>query len=56
MVVSKKIQALIVTGAEADKIQQVAVSEGMRTLTQAGIDMARRGEISLQEAWRVRSE
>jgi type IV pilus assembly protein PilB len=56
MVVSNKIQDLIHSGAEADKIQQIAISEGMRTLTQAGIDMARRGEISLQEAWRVRSE
>ena len=56
MVVSEQIQDLIVPGAEADKIQQIAIAEGMRPLTQAGIDMARRGEISLQEAWRVRSE
>jgi len=56
MVVSEQIQALIVPGAEADKIQRIAIAEGMRPLTQAGIDMARRGEISLQEAWRVRSE
>ncbi len=56
MVVSDQIQELIVPGAEADKIQRIAIAEGMRPLTQAGIDMARRGEISLQEAWRVRSE
>ena len=56
MVVSKGIQELIVKGAEADKIHQLAVSEGMRPLTQAAIDLARKGEISLQEAWRVRSE
>ena len=56
MVVSEQIQELIVPGAEADKIQRIAIAEGMRPLTQAGIDMARRGEISLQEAWRVRSE
>lgn len=56
MVVSDKIQELIVPGAEADKIHRIAIAEGMRPLTQAGIDMARRGEISLQEAWRIRSE
>ena len=56
MVISDQIQELIVPGAEADKIQRVAIAEGMRPLTQAGIEMARRGEISLQEAWRVRSE
>lgn len=56
MVISKDIQELIVKGAEADKIHQLAVSEGMRPLTQAAIDLARKGDISLHEAWRVRSE
>ena len=56
LVVSPKVQELIVAGAEAEKIQQVAVAEGMRPLTQAALAMARRGEISLMEAWRVRAE
>ena len=55
LVVTPKVQELIVAGAEAEKIQQVAVAEGMRPLTQAALAMARRGEISLAEAWRVRA-
>lgn len=56
MVVTKEIQDLIVKNAEADKIHQLAISQGMRPLTQVAINLALNGEISLQEAWRVRTE
>lgn len=56
MLVSKEIQELIVKNAEADKIHQLAITQGMRPLTQVAINLALNGDISLQEAWRVRAE
>jgi type IV pilus assembly protein PilB len=56
MVVSPRIQTLIVPGAEADTIHRVAIEEGMVPITQAAVRLARDGLISLAEAWRVRAD
>ncbi len=56
MIVTPAIQKLIVPLAEMDLIHQTAVSEGMTPLTQAAVNLARTGAISLAEAWRVRAE
>ena len=56
MVVSPRIQSLIVPGAEADTIHRVAIEEGMVPITQAAVRLARDGLISLAEAWRVRAD
>ena len=50
------LQALITPGAQADVIHSVAVEEGMIPITQAAVALARKGLISLTEAWRVRSD
>ena len=54
MVVTPAIQKLIVPGAEADTIYRTAIAEGMTPLTQAAVQLARSGAISLTEAWRLR--
>jgi len=56
MVVTPRIQSLIVPGAEADTIHRVAIEEGMVPITQAAVALARQGIISLAEAWRVRAD
>ncbi|MBY4599653.1 GspE/PulE family protein [bacterium BD-1] len=56
MVVTPRIQSLIVPGAEADEIHAAAIEEGMVPLTQAAVNLARQGLISLTEAWRVRAD
>ena len=56
LVVTPAIQRLIVPGAEADSIHQAAIQDGMTSLTQSAVALARSGEISLGEAWRLRSE
>ncbi|ODS62683.1 MAG: hypothetical protein ABS41_09285 [Arenimonas sp. SCN 70-307] len=56
MVVSPRIQSLIVPGAEADQIHAAAIEDGMVPLTQAAVNLAREGLISLTEAWRVRAD
>ena len=56
MVVTPRIQSLIVPGAEADEIHAAAIEEGMVPLTQAAVALARTGAISLAEAWRVRAD
>ncbi|MBW8312610.1 MAG: GspE/PulE family protein [Rhizobium sp.] len=56
MVVTPRIQLLIVPGAEADEIHAAAIEEGMVPLTQAAVNLARQGLISLTEAWRVRAD
>ncbi|GAB2668602.1 GspE/PulE family protein [Arenimonas aestuarii] len=56
MVVTPRIQSLIVPGAEADRIHATALEEGMVPLTQAAVNLARQGLISLTEAWRVRAD
>jgi type IV pilus assembly protein PilB len=56
MVVTQPIRHLIVPGAEADMLHQVAIQEGMTPITQAAVRLAREGAISLIEAWRVRAD
>ncbi len=56
LLVSPRIQALIEPGAEADTIHRVAIEEGMVPITQAAVNLAREGLISLSEAWRVRAD
>ena len=56
LVMSPRLRELVVPGAEADTLHRVAVEEGMVPITQAAVALARSGEISLSEAWRVRAD
>ncbi|MBI2397393.1 MAG: type II/IV secretion system protein [Xanthomonadales bacterium] len=56
MLVTPAIQRLIVPGAEADTIHATAIEQGMTPLTQAAVQLARSGAISLTEAWRLRAD
>ena len=56
MLVTPAIQRLIVPGAEADTIHATAIEQGMTPLTQAAVQLARSGAISLGEAWRLRAD
>ncbi len=56
MVITPAIQKLIVPGAEADTIHRTAIAEGMTPVTQAAVQLARSGAISLSEAWRLRAD
>lgn len=52
--VTPEVSKLIVPGADAIAIHQLAVSQGMISVTQNAIALARAGIISLQEAFQVR--
>jgi len=54
--VTPEIRRLIVPGAEADRIHEAALAGGMRSITQSALDLARTGEITLAEAYRVRTD
>jgi type II secretory ATPase GspE/PulE/Tfp pilus assembly ATPase PilB-like protein len=54
--VTPEIRQLIVPGAEADRIHAQALAQGMTSLTQSAVAMARAGRISLTEAYRVRAD
>jgi type IV pilus assembly protein PilB len=56
MMMTPAIRALIVPGAEADRIHNQAVADGMVPLTASALALARAGRISLEEVWRVRAE
>lgn len=56
LTVSPGILPLIRADAEADRIHAVAVQEGMVSLTTTAAAMAARGEISLEEAFRARTD
>ena len=56
LTVSPGILPLVRAGAEADRIHAVAVQEGMVPLTATAAAMAARGEISLEEAFRARTD
>jgi type IV pilus assembly protein PilB len=56
LVMSPRLRELVLPGGDADSIHRVAVEEGMRPITQAAVALARRGAISLSEAWRVRAD
>ena len=53
MTVTEEIRSLIVARATASEISRVAVSQGMRTLREAGLAKVRAGETSLAEVARV---
>ncbi|MFS8639470.1 MAG: GspE/PulE family protein [Symbiobacteriaceae bacterium] len=53
MVVSPALRELITARAPAHDLAQVAVREGMRTLRQAGLELARGGVTSVEEVLRV---
>ena len=56
LVMSERLRALVVPGAEADTIHRIAIEEGMVPITAAAVALARSSEISLAEAWRVRAD
>jgi type II secretory ATPase GspE/PulE/Tfp pilus assembly ATPase PilB-like protein len=56
MTVTPGIRRLIVPHCEADAIQQVALAEGMQSLTQNAVELARSGTIGLGEAFRLRAD
>lgn len=56
LVMSPRLRQLVVPGADADAIHAAAISEGMVSITQAAVTLARSGVISLAEAWRVRTD
>jgi len=49
MVISRELRRLVQTGARAEALQQCALSEGMRTLRQDGIDKVLAGITSIEE-------
>jgi type IV pilus assembly protein PilB len=56
MGVSPAIRKLIVPHCEADGIQEVALREGMTSITHNAVHLARAGTISLGEAFRLRAD
>ncbi len=54
--VTETIRRLIIKRASASVIKNQAVSEGMKTLRQVGIDKALEGVTTLEEVWRVTAE
>jgi|GEM_PF-4315196 len=56
MEITPEIRRLIVPGADADRIHEAALSQGMRSITQSALAFARQGEISLAAAYRVRTD
>lgn len=56
LIMTPRLRRLVVAGADADAIHATALSEGMVSITQAAVALARTGIISLSEAWRVRSD
>jgi pilus retraction protein PilT len=56
MEVTPEIRRLIVPGAEADRIHEAGLAQGMRSITQSALELARQGEITLAEAYRVRTD
>jgi type IV pilus assembly protein PilB len=55
LVASPEIRRLIVPHCEADAIQEVALSQGMLSITRNAVELARSGTISLGEAYRLRA-
>ena len=54
--VTESIRRLVIKRASAAVMKNQAVSEGMKTLRQAGIDKAYEGISTLEEVWRLTSE
>jgi type II secretory ATPase GspE/PulE/Tfp pilus assembly ATPase PilB-like protein len=49
MPISRELRRLIQTGARAEELQQVALTEGMHTLRQDGIEKVLQGLTSIDE-------
>jgi len=49
MTMSRTLRRLVQTGARAEELQQAALSEGMRTLRQDGIEKVLAGQTSIEE-------
>jgi type IV pilus assembly protein PilB len=56
LTVSPAIRRLIVPHCEAEGIQDIALSEGMASITRNAVELARSGTISLGEAFRLRAD
>ena len=54
MKITPAMSKLIVPGADANAIHDLAVREGMISITRNAVALARAGTISLQEAFQVR--
>ena len=54
--VTPALRAMIEPSVEAQKIEQQAIADGMRPLTQSALQLARNKQISLAEVYRVRLE
>lgn len=54
--VTPGLRHLIQPGAAAQDIEERAISDGMRPLTEGALELARKGTISLAEVYRVRLE
>lgn len=53
MPINENIRRHIDTGANTDKIRETALAEGMTTLFQAAVELALKGQTSLEEVMRV---
>jgi type II secretory ATPase GspE/PulE/Tfp pilus assembly ATPase PilB-like protein len=53
MTLDREIRDLVATGAPSDQLRQMALAKGMRTLKQAGLAKAMRGETTIDEVLRV---
>ncbi|MEB3177795.1 MAG: ATPase, T2SS/T4P/T4SS family [Nostocaceae cyanobacterium] len=53
MQVNERLQALITEGAPTERIKEVAVEEGMKTLLSYSLDLVRQGYTTLEEVERV---
>jgi type IV pilus assembly protein PilB len=53
MRVTEPLQGLITEGAPTERIKEVAVEEGMKTLLAYSLDLVKRGETTLEEVERV---
>ena len=56
MIVTPAIRRLIQPHCEADAIQEVALREGMTSITHNAVELARKGIISFNEAFRLRAD
>ncbi|MDO8885583.1 MAG: type IV-A pilus assembly ATPase PilB, partial [Candidatus Oleimmundimicrobium sp.] len=53
MLVSENIEKLAIERANTDEIMKVAISEGMTTLQEDGLEKAKKGLTSLEEIARI---
>jgi len=51
--VTEEIRQAIYAGKNADEINEIAVSQGVKTLRMAALDKVKQGIISLEECLRV---